>query len=192
MNRPTRKKRRTVILYAGPDRNPALIKYRCTVKRALKAVRLLGEVSLVQKAKCGKPIGCYYSELSKFRKDDFPHPVRLAYFTASRAYIVDTVDKLGHPKTVIEYRHDEGRHTDMNDTGALKRMTKGELALFGERHINLYPLQRARMSPTGHKPSGPHNVSLEMHTGLIIPRGARRRFETAGLISREVVDQLDS
>lgn len=172
-----RKKALTHSIYYDP-RNLRR-RYIVACSPATHVVKLTREAMDVLQSKQGTTVGCTNSNCAaRVGEAVFGHPVFLAEFTKTSAYIVDRLDRYGMPKHCIWYKHNDGETIDLNDhivsrTELLKRINLGKAVVL-----------RPPANRVGQKPSAPH-AQAPRHAQTArrnpVAHGAIRRAKEAGL-----------
>jgi hypothetical protein len=170
-----------VRLYYGPEGHERELWWTIEVRDATRAVKINGKLIHAIDGQPGSTIGCAMSNTATDpdNVDAFPHPVLLAAFTRSRAIIVDTV-RGGSPRTGVRYRHYYGDLIDLNDTQELEKIAEKDPSVVEREFILSIPKKRSAKSLK----SGPGLKKTGITTKAFIPRGALRRAQKAGLISK--------
>lgn len=89
--------------------------YSVRVRDAKATVRMTTTKAQVLAAKPGQAIVCVGARCTLANADLFPHPVYLVEFARRYAYIVDKVDKNGHPVSCVKYLHNYGGRIEIFD-----------------------------------------------------------------------------
>lgn len=136
-------------------------------------------------SKAGSTIGCVNAVCAqRLGERAFPHPVKLAVFTASRAYIVDRVDAIGRPTHAVWYAHDDKLGVNLNDHIHSRDTLKSVLDM--NRVVTLRPVAKRRGT------FRPGSGGLVSGKARLIPtvrrayagRGQLKRSIAAGLIKK--------
>jgi hypothetical protein len=137
-------------------------------------VRLPRAEADVLAGKPGISVACANAQCAMDGKGNFPHPVYLAEFVRSYAYIVDRLDRHGQPTHCVKYRHDDGNWIGKFDKpgGKAKLIASGD----AERVVNLSPPQKHRYRPG--RPRG----TIDGSRSKTLPHGAHKRAIDAGWV----------
>jgi len=153
------------------------------ISRATRVVKIKREDFDVRDSRPGSTIGCVNSVCAHRLGDKaFPHPVHLAVFTASRAYIVDKVNKAGIPVHAVWYAHDDKLGVNLNDHIHPRNVLKRVLDL--NRVVTLRPPTKrfgSYIPGNGGKVSGAARLIPTVRRAYV-GRGQYARSLAAGLI----------
>lgn len=174
-------------IYFGPPGKEKSLYWTVKVRNAKKAVRINGSVADALAGISGVTIGCALENTVRANPNAFPHPVLLGAVTKRTALIVDSRNADGTPKTAVLYEHNHGRFVDLNDTGDLKKMVKENPKLM-ERQFMLLP--PAKRKPLGISRNSGVKKPHDGNGAVIVPRGALRRAQKAGLVGEHMASAL--
>lgn len=180
-----RRRIRTKRIYYGPPGKETSMYWPVKYTDATADVKINGNIAHALSSFAGSTIGCTMSNCAIENAKAFPHPALLVVFTKSTCLVVDKVDRQGQPCHVVRYGHCYGRIIEANDKGIIKKIVKDD-PTFMEREFILTPPRVQR--PTG--PHANHATHSKRTNRTYVPRGALKRAEDAGLISRAVGRQL--
>ena len=139
---------------------------------AKSVVRMSRAEADVFRGKPGIAVACADARCAMESDGIFPHPVYLAEFTRSHAYIVDRLDRQGQPAHCVKYEHDDGEWIRKFDApgGKAKLLRSGN----AERVVTLRVPQKHQYRPG--RPKGNSDGSRSKP----LPSGAARRAIEAG------------
>lgn len=145
------------------------------VSDARSTVRLPRKEADVIAGKPGMAVACANAQCSMVNPGVFSHPVYLAEFTRTHAYIVDRLSRQGQPTHCVRYRHDDGGWIAKFDKpgGKAKLIRSGD----AERTVTLSPPQKHKYRPG--RPKGTQDGSRSKS----MPHGATRRAIEAGWVA---------
>lgn len=87
---------------------PKPVRFKVPMSDAVKPVVLERREIDAFNGKPGLAIECMNAQCANRLHKAFPHPVHYTEFTDTRAYVVDKLDRDGHPAHLIRYYHHEG------------------------------------------------------------------------------------
>jgi hypothetical protein len=183
------RRNKTKRIYFGPDGAETSLYWTVKVTDAKKPVEMNGDVTHALKANRGHTVGCAFSCMAKDNETAFPHPVKLATFTKTAAWIVDKVDRAGQPIHAVRYEHGYGHITEANDTGTLKKMVRDNPEIMTRAFTLQVPRKHLGASHSG----GVDAARVAGHkprAATFVPRGALARAVKAGRISKPAAQQL--
>ena len=177
------RKTHTALIYLGEKTS-----IRVPVSNAKRDVLINGDVCHALAGQPGVTIGCAMSNVAADNADGFPHPVILAAFTKSIAYIVDKVNKDGMPSHAVRYHHSYGRIVDKNDAATLKKMALEQPELMNRSFTLRVPPAYRDASTLTHNtpPTGSGRASSRAK----VQRGAVARAIRAGILTEAVARQM--
>jgi hypothetical protein len=132
----------------------------------------------------GATVGCTNSicAVRSAANGGFPHPVYLAVFTKTSAYIVDKLDRNGQPAHVVWYKHNDGTSIELNDHVVNRRTLLSRINL-RKTVVLTPPIVRAGIKniySNGTHPQTERDTRTPRRNA--VPRGAMARAEKAGLL----------
>ena len=135
-------------------------------------------------SKRGATVGCTNSNCAvrSAASGAFPHPVYLAIFVKTSAYIVDKLDRNGQPAHVVWYKHNDAVSVELNDKVLSRRALLRQLDM-RKTVVLSPPLVRAGIKNVyceGTHPQAERNAQTPRRNA--VPRGAMARAEKAGLL----------
>lgn len=187
----TKRRRETTKIALGTKTNPIL--QRVYVIHAKTKVTINGTLADALLGTPGETVGCHLSEccMNKNNKSvwvEHPPPI-LAAFTRSTAYMLIQLYKqkrAGIDGVAVKYRHNYSDIVDLNDTDPAKTIVRRNPKL-AERSFTLYPPNPRKLDQPKNRPSG---KTFTGRRRALVPAGALRRAETAGLLNPGVVKLL--
>jgi hypothetical protein len=164
--------------------------WRVRVRDAKELVRVNGRVIDAIKGVPGNTIGCHLSHCVMDNERAFSHPVKLASFTRSVAYIINKI-KGGRPVEAFRYTHACSDLVDLNDTDVSKRYVREHPEIAGRSFVLRPPVKRGQRR----KSARTHGEAAERQSRPRIkttapPRGALARAAMAGLVSKGFLSVL--
>jgi hypothetical protein len=132
-------------------------------------------------ARAGTTIACMNANCAKRSSDKFPHPVYLAVFTNTSAYIVDKLTAGGQPKHCVWYRHNDREAISIHDKLGPKAIIDKGLS---QRVVTLRP-PKVRLGQSGTEAGrAPResNPSVPGPNKTVLTTGARKRAQAAGIL----------
>lgn len=186
-----RQPHKTRRIYYGPEGREKSLYWTVGVSDARWPVTLNGDVFHALKGYSGVTIGCGLSNMAIDRKNAkaFPHPVYLASFTKTTAFLVDRLKKNGQPDHAVIYRHRYGYITDRNDDNTLKQMVKDDPSIM-ERSFILKPPSKRPPSGATAGQTKDEDKGKSNRGQAFVPRGALARAVKAGRIGKHAAEQL--
>lgn len=159
------------------------------IKKSKKTVYLKGSMLDALLGMPGIPANCTLSECSKRQREAFPHKIIYPSFTGSRAVFIDEW-RNGKAYSAVEYTHKLGDLVNLNDVDKEKKFIKDHPELI-ERELVLYKTEVE--SPRVHTgKSGASGAKYPLghpkSQRVMVPRGALKRAEKAGLIPRRLAN----
>lgn len=147
---------------------------------ATRIVKLTRIAADVLQSRQGTTVGCTDSQCAaRLGEAVFGHPVFLAEFTKTSAYIVDKLDRYGQPKHCIWYKHNDGDTVDLND----HIISRGELLkrIDLEKSVVLKPpvVRLGQMQGRVAHPQASRHAQTARRNP--VAHGAIRRAKEAGL-----------
>lgn len=187
-NREIHKTRR---IYYGPPGNEQSLWWTVRVTDARRPVTVNGDVLHALKGQPGVTIGCGLSNMAIDRRNAkaFPHPVYLACFTKTTAFLVDRLRKNGSPEHAVVYRHSYGHITDRNDDDTLKKMVTDDPSIMERSFTLRVPSVRPPSGATAGQ-TKKEDKGKSGHGQAFVPRGALARAVKAGRIGKHAANQL--
>lgn len=174
MKKPKRRRYRHLFRFGGFGGHQTVnISVPCSDAKSF--VRLSRTEADVIRGKPGVALACANAQCAMDNKGLFPHPVYLAEFTRSSAYIVDRLNRQGQPTHCVRYRHDDGGWIGKFDVpgGKARLIRSGE----AERTVTLSVPSKNKYRAG--RPQGNQDGSRSK----TMPHGATRRAIEAGWIA---------
>lgn len=183
-----RPKIRTRRIYYGPDNDPQALWFDAVVTNAKQSVTINGRDLHALRSRAGTTLGCTLSLAAQDpnNKSAFPHKVMLAAVTRWCLFIVTEIN--GRKAKAVRYVHSYSELVDLNDTGAIKKLTKDDPG-FMDRPLTFHVPPKKNPSPSR---AGKKNPQGQIgKSSVFVARGALARAAKAGLIAPGVADQLN-